>query len=100
MKRIFKVSIEFLFLFFLSLYISKYSINYNENKKNLTEQAILQYENDLKEGINIDSRNYQKKEKNYNNKISKVGRGISNIVEKVFNKGLDYMIKYLNYIRD
>lgn len=100
MNKTLKAILEVLLIFFLSLYVSKYTIIDNENKKILTERAILEYEQDLKEGKDITSKNYQPKEKNYNNKISKLGRNLSKMIEKTFDKSFDYIIKYLNYLRE
>lgn len=99
MNKWIKAILEVLFLFFLSLYIGKYTINYNENKKILTDQAILEYEADLKEGKDIVSKNYQEPEKDYNNRVSQAGRKLSNIVEEVFNKAFHYLMKYLEHLQ-
>ena len=100
MNKTGKMIFQILLILFFSLYISKYTVTDNENKKILTEKAILEYEQDLKEGKDITSKNYQIKEKNYNNKMSNLGRNLSKVIEKVFNKSFDTMIKYLNYLRD
>lgn len=87
-------------IFFLSLYFSKYNTNYYENKKLLTEKAITQYEKDLKEGKYIQSKNYIEEEKDYNNKVSNIGKKASKIIENVFHKGLKYAMKYLRYLEN
>ena len=53
MNKLLKVIGLLIIIFFLSLYFSKYSSNYYNDKTNLTEEAIKRYEKDLKEGKNI-----------------------------------------------
>ena len=67
MKRIIKVLFIIILILFLSLYFSKYTNSFYENKKVLTDEAILQFEEDLKKGREIDSSNYLREEKDYNN---------------------------------
>ena len=100
MNKIGKVLVQVLIILFLSLFLSKYSTEYNENKKVLTEQAIIEYEQDLKEGKDILAKNYQIKEKDYNNRVAKMGRKISSVIEKTFNKGFDYLMKCLEYLQN
>ena len=49
MNKTIKIIMIFLTVFFLSLYFGKYSSNYYNNKKILTDEAIKKYEKDLKE---------------------------------------------------
>ena len=100
MNRIGKLLIQGILILFLSLFLSKYSTDYNESKKLLTEAAIQEYERDLKEGEDIISRKYQPEEKNYSNRISKIGRKLSSIVEKTFDKGFYYFMRYLEYLQE
>lgn len=87
-------------ILFLSLYFSKFNLDYYENKKVLTQEAIEEYEKDLKEGKDILSTQYLEEEKNYNNKISKMGMKTSQFIEKVFQKGLHLIMKYLNQLQN
>ena len=57
-----------------------------ENEVELTNQAILQYEKDLKSGKIIDSKNYLPPKKNYSNRASKLGVKASNLVDFLFRK--------------
>ena len=93
------VAITFI-IFFLSLYLSRYSDNYYENKKILTEKAISQYEKDLKEGKRSQVKDYIKEEKDYNNNASKIGKKASKFIETIFHNGLKYAMKYLEYLQD
>lgn len=96
MNKIIKIILIFIIIFFLSLYFSKYSSDYYEMKSNLTEEAIKNYEKDLKDGKNIVASNYLPEEKNYNNKVSKMGLGLSHLIENIVDNGFKYMMKYLD----
>ena len=67
------------------------------NKKIITEEKIKEFEQDIKNGKNIDVNNYVVKEnKNYESKISKIGDEMSSYVESVVVSGLNTTFKYLN----
>ena len=95
MSRVIKVIIIGICIVFLSLYFSNYNNSYYETKTYLTEEAIKDYEKDLKEGKNITSKNYIPEEKNYNNKASELGIKSSNFIDKIINKSLKYLAKYI-----
>lgn len=95
MNKIIKLLLVIILIFFLSLYFTNYSNNYYEDKTILTEEAIRNYEKDLKDGKNITSKNYLPDEKNYNNNASKIGLNISNFIEKIVDKGFKFLTKYL-----
>ena len=96
MNKIFKILGLLIIVFFLSLYFSKYNNDYYENKNDLTEEAIKKYEKDLKDGKNINSNNYKKEEKNYNNKASIIGLKASKLIEYTFSYGLKHIVKYID----
>ena len=96
MKQTIKVISFFLLVFFFSLYFSKYNNDYYENEKLLTEEAIQKFEKDVKAGKKIIASNYLPKEKDYNNKVSKLGIKTSGFIEKSFDKGLQLIMNYLN----
>lgn len=95
MNKIIKIILILIIIFFLSLYFSNYNNEYYENKTYMTEEAIKNYEKDLKEGKNIISNKYIPKEKNYNNKVSEWGLKSSSFIENLINKSLKYIAKYL-----
>ena len=95
MNKLLKILGLLLIVFFLSLYFSKYTNNYYDNKSNLTEEAIKRYEKDLKEGKDINPSNYVVEEKNYNNKASIMGLKVSKLIENTFSKGLNYILNHL-----
>lgn len=96
MNKIIKGTGIIIMVMFLSLYLSKFNIETYENKRLLTEEAIIKYEQDLKEGKNILENNYIPEEKNYNNKPSQIGRKVSNTIESSFKKALKMLMKILN----
>jgi len=88
-----KKIIRFLFLivviFYITLYLGQLTgyYKYTDNQKTtLTSEAIKRFEEDVKKGKEIDAKNYLEEQKNYNNKFSRLGMRISNIIEKGFNK--------------
>lgn len=80
------------FIFFASIYIFGISgyYEYSEYKKsNLTKEKIEEFESDLKNGIDIENKNYLiNEQKDYSNKFSKIGLKTSKYVEKVMTKGI------------
>ena len=97
MDKIFKYSLLVLFLLFLGLYFSSNAglIDYQAKyKKNLTEKEIMKFEEDIKNGVNVDIKDYIKKNnKYYNNSISKITLKISNTIGNVVKETLDFILK-------
>mgnify|MGYP003571241610 CR=1 FL=1 len=85
MKKLIKLIFMVLVVLFLILFLNKNN-NYYENENILTQEAIIQFEQDLKEGKDIVPSNYITKKKDYNNKASIFGRKCSNLIEKGVNK--------------
>lgn len=88
-KDIFRLVGLVLVILFLALYFGQYTGYYTapeERKTTLTNDAIKRFEEDVMNGKKIDASNYLTKENNYNNSISKMGLGLSGLVEKGFNK--------------
>ena len=100
MNKLGKILAIGIMILFLALYLSSYTNQYYENKNILTEEAIHQFEKDLKTGKEIIPSNYLPKEKEYDNKISKIGRNTSEMIEKIFNKSLKSIMKYLEHLEN
>ncbi len=98
MNKLLKVSTVIVLILFFSLFFSRYN-NYYENKKVLTDTAIERFEQDLKDGKEIVASNYIEKEKNYNNRISKIGIKTSKLIENTFNKGMKLLMKYIEKLQ-
>ena len=99
----FKVGLLLLFIIFVTLYFASYTGYYDyENKKQaaLTEEQIKKFENDVKNGVNLDLESYIVKPSNgYQNILSKVGSKLSKTISKcVYNsveKTFDFLIKFV-----
>ena len=89
-SNIFLKILSVLFLIYISLYIMDSFGYYNINTKNkvLTEQAIKEFESDIKNGKSIDIKNYVGDNTNYKNFYSNLGYNLSIGVDNVLNKGL------------
>ena len=81
-----------LVILFLGLYISQMTgyYQYTESKKTtLTEDAIKRFEQDIKDGKQIDAKNYLEEQADYNNALSSLGMKVSRLIEKGFNKAMN-----------
>lgn len=84
------ILVVFLLLFFFGRNIYQNSLT---EKRDLTEEQIQKFEDDVKNGKEIDINNYIVKEKDYSNLVTSVNNSISNIIEKGFRKIFEYLIK-------
>ena len=89
-NNIFIKILSVLFLIYISLYMMDNLGYYNINTKNkvLTEEAIKEFESDVKNGKSIDIKNYVGDNTNYKNFYSNLGYNLSIGVDNVLNKGL------------
>jgi len=89
-NNIFLKILSILFLIYFSLYMMDNLGYYNINTKNkiLTEEAIKEFENDVKNGKSIDIKNYVGDNTNYKNFYSNLGYNLSVGVDNILNKGL------------
>lgn len=95
-KRINKVFISFLFIMFITfvtLYISQATGYYEfeqSRKAVFTAEQIQKFEQDVKEGKEIDINNYlDNTNKNYQNSISRVSLNISESISKYTKMGVE-----------
>lgn len=91
-KRLAEIIFGILVILFLGLYISQMTgyYQYTESKKTtLTEDAIKRFEEDIRNGKEINAENYLEQETDYNNKLSTLGMKISGLIEKGFNKAMN-----------
>jgi len=96
----FTVIIIFLIMVFTS---SSGYYEYELNKKsNLTQEAIIKFEQDVKEGKEIDVNDYLiKEEKDYSNRFSKAGANISNKIGKFFSEGVKFIFNSIgNFVEE
>ena len=94
MKKITKTSILVLLLLFLISFINRN--NYYESSTILSDEAIKEFEKDLKAGKEINPKNYLNERKNYDNKLSLVFMNLSKSIEFIVNKSLRKVFSYLN----
>lgn len=97
---IFKIVFLILIVSFATLYVSN-STGYFEytQRQNviLTDEKIKQFEEDVKNGINLDLESYlESTKKNYNNKTSKFGLFISDKIGEYARKSIELTFEFLN----
>ena len=82
-----------MFLIFLTLYVSQASgyYEYSANKKSaFTAEQIKKFEQDVKEGKNVDIEKYlNNTNKNYQNKLSSTAVSLSETISKYAKKGIE-----------
>lgn len=90
------------FLIFLALYYSSNAglIDYQaKNKTVLTEEQIKLFEEDVKNNVEIDLKNYvEDKEEKYDNNISKTTLKLSNTIGDTVQGVLDFLFNKLENV--
>lgn len=102
--KIYNNIFKFFFIVFLVSFITLYISNETgyfeyQQRQNviLTEEKIKQFEEDVKNGVNMDLDSYlESTKKNYNNKTSRLGLFLSNKIGEYAKKGLETTFKVLN----
>ena len=104
MNKFIKVLLLFIVIIFLVMFFTSSSgyYEYELNKKtNLTQEAIERFEQDVKEGKEIDINNYLVNEKkDYNNKFSNAGLTLSNNIKKIFSEGVKFIFDSIGNLVD
>lgn len=96
---VFRISFIVLFAIFLTIFMSN-KYGYYEYKKHeqvtLTQEQIAKFEQDVKDGKNIDLENYlDHTTKNYQTKLSQAGLNVSNSLANIIKSGVDGFFKYI-----
>ena len=94
-----RVILIILIIFFLLLYFSYkngYYIDKNKEKVILTDEKIKEYEDDLKNGIDVSKKEYVVLENNYDNPYTRLSLSISRKIENGFDKVIKYFFKKVN----
>ena len=97
MKNGFKIFLVILIVTYIILFISYrsgYYIDKNKEKMILTEEKIKEYEEDLKNGVDVTNKDYIVIDDSYDNKYTrmslmiskKIENGISSIIKSFFSK--------------
>lgn len=99
-NNFFKIIFIILSVSFITLYISN-STGYFEyhQRQNvvLTDEKIKQFEEDVKNGINLDLESYlESTKKNYNNKASGFGLFLSNKIEEYAKASIEVAFEFLS----
>ncbi len=98
--KVFRSTVVILFAIFLTMFVSN-KYGYYEYKKQeqvtLTAEQIKQFEEDVKNGKNIDLENYlEKTNKNYQTKFSQLGLNLSNSIADTIEKGVNKFFGYIS----
>lgn len=104
MAKVIKILSFVLVVVFFVMFFSSSSgyYEYELNKKsNLTKEAIEKFEEDVKEGKEIDVKDYLVKDnKDYSNNFSKMGLALSNKIGKTFEEGVKLIFKSVGKLID
>ena len=98
-KNVMRIILLTLILLFATLYITQafgYYEYTNHRVNTLTSNAVKKFEEDLKDGKNIDTSDYIKTNNNYDNNLTKLGLGCSDIIGKVFDKVMKFIFNEIN----
>ena len=96
MKKAFKIGLIIIIVIYIGLYISyKNGYYVKQNKENmlLTEEKIKEYENDLKNGVDVSKKNYLDIKDNYDNSYTRLSLKISNYIESIIDHAMKYIFK-------
>ena len=99
MKKIIKGMVILLIVVYIFLYFSYkngYYIKKNEELNILTEEKIKEYEEDLKKGLDVSTKNYIVTKNSYDNSYSRFLLRISNKIEKSFDKTIKFIFKRIS----
>lgn len=99
-NKILKMTLIIMFAIFLTMFVSN-KYGYYEYRKSkqvmLTQEQIKKFEDDVKNGKNIELENYlQDTTKNYQTSLSQLGLNVSNSLAGVVKKGVDGFFGYIN----
>ena len=90
MKKLIKPCFFILIILFVIIFLNRNNENIGDNV--LSEESIIRFEEDLKEGKEIIPSNYLTPKKDYHNKANKIGMKCSNMIEKAVNKVLQKLL--------
>ena len=99
MKKVIKPLILIIIFLFLGLYFF-YNESYAENKirkeKELMEEMILKYEEDLKNGIDVSKEDYTIKKKDYSNTYTDASLKLSEKICDFVDGSIKFIFKKIN----
>ena len=96
-KNWFLTCLGILFVIYVCLYVMDNLGYYNIAAKNkvITEEKLQEFEADVKNGKEIDIKEYVRDTTNYRNTYSNIGYSISVGIDNILNKGLSNVVKVL-----
>lgn len=99
-SKMLKMTVIISFAIFITIFISN-KYGYFEYKKHqqvtLTQEQIKQFEEDVKNGKNVQLENYlENTKKNYQTSLSQFGLNVSNSLAGVVKKGVDGFFGYID----
>ena len=99
-KNIFLKILFIVFLIYFVLYLMDNFGYYNVSRKKtiLTESKLEEFEQDIKNGKELDIKEYMLDETNYNNTYSDIGYKSSAIIDSILNKGFKRIGKILKQL--
>ena len=99
-NKILKFIFYVLFISFLVIYFSELTGYYeyqNHKKTTLTEEQIKKFEDDIKNGKEVDINDYLINDRiKYNNALSNLASKLSDGISKIVNNGVEYIFKYVS----
>ena len=99
MKKFLKPLVLIIIFSFLVLYFF-YTSGYSENKirkeKELMEQMILKYEEDLKNGVDVSKENYVIQKPDYSNNFTNTTLRLSEKVCDIIDQSIKYLFKKMS----
>ena len=103
-NKIYKFIFYIFFISFLVIYFSELTGYYeyqNHQKKDLTEEQIKKFEEDIKSGKEVDINEYIIVDtRKYDNKLSKLASKLSDGISDIVNNGVEYTFKYISKLVD
>ena len=103
-NKIYKFIFYVFFISFLVIYFSELTGYYeyqNHQKKDLTEEQIKKFEEDVKSGKEVDINEYIIVDtRKYDNKLSKLASKLSDGISDIVNSGVEYTFKYISKLVD
>jgi len=104
MKKTIKISLIIIIIIFVILFFSYqngYYLDKNRETMILTEEKIQEYEDDLKNGVDVSKKDYLIISDSYDNDYTRLSLKISNKIEKLFDKIIKFFLKKIsNTIND
>ena len=99
MKKIVKPIILIMIFLFLGLYFF-YNNGYEESiikkEQRLVEEKIKEYEDDLKNGINVTEKDYSIEKPNYSNDYTNINLKIGEAIENILSNSIKFVFRKMN----